>query len=1170
MEIRCAAARVGTNAGSMNNRSVPPGAAKLKAAQNYVRGSAAPRAAVSKARALVPASEMQAFVDWLPTVRRKGRGIAFDHFPSSLGQLWRSGTLSATTLPRETAWAAATFRRHARALAEFRLAARAYEVLLVGNRHAACFEQLDRMEQEFGTSLWILESRMALLQCAEGLEAQKSFAAEVRKSRGQNDVVAFLAYHLSRRNEPSTTPLRYVQHLEDLVGAWDDAENLGAYFLYRLGNQAPATAARYADVLRLESSAALVDHYETFVQLAACAASMGDDLVKAAFRGEVVRLAGLIEDERLRRAAFLLTGTGRWLDGIDANGSTMEDALLLGDAETAVALADAAITADPADARAWMTKAASLSPADEAGCGDTLCSTTVARVRRMLGRTGDADRAIVELLRDGLNHRLQDFSIVVNAAVWGEMFAVPALALQLEAQAFVYGRGLRPSDVGRVIGAGAGAAVEVAVRSVAPGHRSPALTEQLVRANLDVPPDSGFPTADLPDLPADAVKEAELFRALGRGDHDAVVRLAERLADTTDLPRRRRVRRLLSLSLLQVGNVPELTRLIAAACVEDPALVRMLPLAECAQLLDRAQRKRMAGELASPILLDLFSKHFDDSLDDARSYAYEDFLLFHGMERPAQLDGREDGFDRPLLVHYLRHICVPGVMQVSSAFQGTRELEDERKKVLSLLVKLDPQSAKEYEAELREVTRAQLIHRGVRHVERSKIYVDVPAIRRAFEKKHRETFQRYQALGRAGIGTDDVELEAALQEALSGKPLPQQVLEVPKNEANDLLLQMLRWLYNECTTSPEHGLDCYLSLRIRHGTLSGQLRTPLEIERIITQRGSDGEEYGSNLHWLERLRHLPDEAAASIDARLSRFSADYDAFISRIAQEMIQIHRSDRPFGLFRISLRSVRFRLWVADLRPDMTFEEFFESAMEIFWESVEHSLGAVRETIDAVLKPEVNAKFAELEKDLRSLAGTMPTADLDRAVRTARTGTLQALDLVKDWFRLSQPISEPAFPIGDLIDVGLQCVKAIHHDFAPVVTRDVDPLPPFAGALVLFSDIFFIIFDNVRRHAGMGPDPHVSIEVRSAGDRLRIVARNEVADGIRNPETVERIEAIERAIAEGDYGSAVRSEGGTGLIKLRKLIGSDAGEARRLRFGFDDAGFHVELELGLREIQT
>lgn len=1158
--------------GRMSRRSTSAGTSPLKAAQNQVRGNPNTRLAVSRTRGLVPAAEMQIFVDWLPTVRHKGRGITFDHFPSSTSELWRRGTLARTTLAREIAWAVALFIQHAERLSDFRVAASRYESLLVQDQYKECAEQLDLIEREFGISLWAIETRMALHQRAEGLEAQKAYAARVQGTRGQHDVISFLCHHLSRRNEPSTTPLRYVMALEDVVSAWDDPEGLGPYVLHRLGHQAPTSAARHADVLRHEASAALVDHYDTFVRLSATAAVSGDETTHALYREAAVRLAGQIGDRRLARTAFLLSGDVAWLAGISPVGGAAEDALILGDFERAAALTSADMAAEPRDARAWCT--AANVPADQAVAGkneiENLRGVTVSRMRSMIERSDASDAAVVDLLRDALNHALHDFSNVVRAVVWSEMFVTPASAARIEAHAFAFGWGLRPSDVGRVGAIGPSLACSVAARCVSTGERSVALADQLLRAGIQEDAWQGMAASDPDELSEDALLEAKMISAFGSGDHDLVLRLAGELPSVGSVPRRRRVSRLTALSLNETGRIADLAGMIARTCVTDSAIAGMLPLAECAKSLDKGLRRDKAGDISIPIVLDLFSKRFDDSLDDVRSFAYEDLLLAHGVERPSQLDGREEEFDRALLVQYLRHICVPEVMQVSSAFQGTRELEDERKKVLSLLVQLDPDKAKDYEAELREVTRAQLIHRGVRQVERSKIYVDVPAIRRSFEKKHRETLQRYQALSRAGIGTDDGELEYALEQALTGTPLPRELLEVPKNEANDLLLQMLRWLFEECSTSPEHGLDCYLSMRIRHGTLSGQLRTPLEVERVITQRASDTDDYEPNGYWTERLEHLPEEARQAVDARLARFSADYDEFIDRIAQEMVQIRRPDRPAGLFYISLRSVRFRIWVAELRPDMTFDDFFERAMEVFWESVEQSLSEVRTTIDGVLKPETNAMFAGLERDVGELSGGAATADLDRAVRTARTGTLQALDHVKDWFRLSQPISEPPFPIGDLIDVGLQCVKAIHREFAPRVTRDLDPLPPFAHALVLFSDIFFILFDNVRRHSGAGPCPMVAIEIRDSGDTLRIAARSEVASSARTPETIERIELIKKAIADGDYGSAVRSEGGTGLIKLRRLVDRNSGEKGRLDFGFEGHEFVVELELGKREIQT
>jgi len=1151
------------------NRRKSAGEPLLKSAQNQLRGAKDLRNGLSKARCLVPSADIDAFVAWLPSQRRNGRGLRLPDFPASVNDLWVASPLAPVSLVREIAWAHAVMRRSAAVLTNFRQAAESYEIALLEGDFDKATNILDGIDQRAGASLWSLETRLALLQRAHGLEAQKAYVSEVLAIRGRHDVVAFLVHHLSRRNEPSTTPLRYEQQLDVMTEPWTGSEDLAAYVKYRLVNRLPRDARGQANLLRFESSASTIDHYETFVTLSAWAAAAGGAGMGQAFATAVAGLAGVIEDDRLTRTAFLLGGNASILDTTPVRGVPAEDALALDEYTAAAEQANCDMQDDLSDSSSWIALARAGGEPDVAAAaagGQDMTAAILARCLRIVHRTDDMDEALIRLLKEALNNRLQRFSTGVTAFLWTEMSNTPGETHEMERFAFVHGRALRPSDVGRLAGTSAARGVARLVAIQAP--RSTALSEQVLRAGLDET-DPVFGELPFGELPDDVTREASIVRAAVSDDHEEVLKLAAELSESGDLMRRRRVRRNVGQALLARDQVAQLATFIALSCVEDPGSASMLPVMDCANRLDRALRRERAGDIAVPIVLDIFSRRFEDSLDDVRGYAYEDFLIARGIERPSELDGVSDDVNRGLLIYYLRNVCVPDVMQVSSAFQGTRELEDERKKVLSLLVKLDPDSAKEYEKELREVARAQLIHRGVRQVERSKIYVDVPAIRRAFDRKHRETFQRWQALARAGIGTDRRELEAAIEEALAGKPLRQELLEVPRNEADDLLLQMLRWLFVECTGSPEHGLDCYLSMRIRHGTLSGQLRSPLEVERVITQRTAEDGEYASNAYWLEHLGQLTDVECSAVDERLARFSAEYDNLIARIAGEMVQIRAPAKPEGLFVIDLKSVRFRLWLAGLTPDMSFEAFFDELIELFWESVERSLENVRSTIDHVLKPEIGRLFAVLEVDVARIAGGSATSDLDRAVRLSRTGAMQALDIVADWFRLSQPVSEPPFPIDDMIDVGLQCVTAIHRDFTPVVERELDPLPPFAHALVRFSDIFFIIFDNVRRHSGLNGRPHVRISVRDEGDRLRITARNDVSAAARAPETLARIEAIRQAISEGDYRQAVTSEGGTGLIKLRKLIGYEGIRSHDLEFGFEGDEFKVVLEMGKREIE-
>lgn len=1156
----------------MSRKSTTRRPSILRDIQNQIRGSNRPFAAVSHVRKRVPIAELPTLITWLPSVRRNGRGVFQNHFPAGITDLRRHAPLEPVSLEREVVWARLILQQHGERLSRFVDASTEYASELVQGHYEECRVILDGIEQRFGYSLWSIETRVALLQLAEGLEAQKAYVAQVAEERGRYDLLSFLTYQISHRNEPSTTPFRFIQQFEGLLNASEIDSDLRAYLLFHVVNRCDGENRNISAILRCETSSALVDYYDTFICLAQMAMVYGDEQLRRIFTTELNELAKAVRDPRIGRALFLETGVGEWLTLESLGETTADDAMALGDYGISAKAAETALASNPLDASMWVLRAKALAAASielEEERSPTLTDIIIRHMRNLVDKTEAMKEAIIELPKLGLNHRLHGFSSTLDGLFWRELTSDPENWLPWGYMMFLNGAILRPSSMAYLPTREHRRVVAFALADGCVG--SGAFQRAVFRADLGDEDERRLIIGPVVPVTSEAKAESAIGRALSREDYTSALDIARNAAGEGSPVRLydRAFAQYIAYCLLKLDRVQEMISFTVSRSVADPGSVHLLPIRYCAEHLDKATRRQLAGELSTPILLDLFAKHVDDRLNDLRSYAYEDFLIAHGLKYPSELAHRVGEFDRNLLVYYLRHVCVPSIMQASSVFSGTRELEDERKAVLSLLVALDSEETETYETELREIARAQLIRRGVRHVEQSKIFVDVAAIRRSAEKMQKENFVRYQALLRAGMGPDNAALNEALHEALLGKPLPKEFLEVPKNESTDLLLQILRWMFTECTTNPEYGLDCYLSMRIRHGTLSGQLRTPLEVEKIITQRASGTESYEANLHWNESLSHLDPHIRRAIDARLADFSADYDNFIARIANELIQIRSTEKPEGLFDVSLKSVRFHLWVASLTIDMTFDAFFDRCLELFWESVETCLDSVRNVIDTTLKGEVVRMFSKLETEISEMAGGIPTPDLDRAIRTSQTGAQHALDLVKDWFRLSKPLTEPTFPVEDLIDVGLQCVRTIHRDFTPIVKRHAPPLPPFAGALTLFSDIFFIIFDNIRRHSGTDGAPEVEIDIADLGDRLRMVTRSEIAAGVCTAESRARLDRIKKTIANGDYQRAVSSEGGTGLIKLRKLIGNGGRATRRLDFGYDGGNrFYVDLDIGKQEV--
>ncbi|KAF2989830.1 hypothetical protein OGR47_04575 [Methylocystis sp. MJC1] len=1140
-------------------RSAP---SQLVQAKNIIRGSGHPISAISRARTQITAKDMPALVEWLTALHRDREGIFAGHHPKTVNDLAKHAPLQPVGFAHELSWAGAILRRKAAPLTSFVQRAADLERTLLKGQLEECEALLAGIEQGYGISLWSIEIRIALLQLSEGLEGQKKYAELVRAQRGRNDIVAYLAHFFSRRNEPTTTSPLFNRQIEDRLSRLDTHTDLKAYLIFKLTGRPVASPEVAASVLRFETCNALVDQYETFVRVAQQLAIFGPDDIKTLLAPELAAMAAIVNDERLNRTLFVITADETWLHNSHFGDASTIDSTLIGDHNSAYSCALTDIEKDPLDFGAWISIAeSSLRIARDQEASNSLLSKSVLNLSALIGNSADRDSAVVDLLRDALNFKLLSFSSTLEQLIWQEMDSSLNRTFPLAGIAFIQGRFLRPSDLSRLPSRHHCMALATMLENKFASTTS--FYAEIFRANLPI---SVVPAHD---LSTEALRDLEICRSLNESDYQTALETAEQLKPSQDPIFRLSAIRYIAHCLLMLDRTRDLTNFVGECCAKDPTLSHVLPIASCAKKLDKTIRRQLASEISVPVVLDLYSKNVDDSLDDIRAYAYEDFLFAHGIERPSEIEHIEN-FDTDLLIYYLRYVCIPRVMQMSSAFTGTRELEDERKNVLSILVKIDPINSNEYETELRNVARAQLIHRGVRHVEQSKIYVDVLAIKRLFEKKHKENFLRYQSLAKAGIGVDNAKIDELLKAALSGEQFPAELLQVPKDEATDLLVEMLSWLFNECTTSPEYGLDCYLSMRIRHGTLSGQMRTPLEVERVITQRAADTDEYEPNQFWLDHLSNIDPEVNFQVSTRLTRFSADYDALIGRVANELIQIQSPQKPRGLFKIEVRPVLFQFWASELSSEMSFDAFFDSCIDLFWTQVAHCMKNVRSVIDDELKPYVTAIFTDLETDIERIANGYSTTDLDRAIRIAQTGVQQALDHVKDWFQLPQPLTEPIFPIQDLIDVGLQCVRTIHHEFDPIVTRDVPPLPPFAHALVLFSDIFFIIFENVRRHSGVGSRPNVNIHITEHEDHMIIRTTSEVGASVCNQASLEKIDRIRTLIASGDYQRAVISEGGTGLIKLSKLISKGGARRMRLDFGFEGANsFYVELELAKKVIQ-
>lgn len=110
--------------------------------------------------------------------------------------------------------------------------------------------------------------------------------------------------------------------------------------------------------------------------------------------------------------------------------------------------------------------------------------------------------------------------------------------------------------------------------------------------------------------------------------------------------------------------------------------------------------------------------------------------------------------------------------------------------------------------------------------------------------------------------------------------------------------------------------------------------------------------------------------------------------------------------------------------------------------------------------------------------------------------------------------------------------------------------------------ADTIRLLLGNVDAHAGTkhSPKVHVQAVVKGDAETLTIRCDSEVKRGVRTPAVEARLSGIRDQISDGSYLHGLRSEGGTGLKRLARLVGRS--QNSKLDFGFsDEESFFVEL---------
>lgn len=1146
------------------------GTRTLASAKVVLSKSKNPAYAIFKARQILNSANYSDFLNWLRLNPYLYKRAFAQPFPDSVEDLRTHPSSPPLSLENELRWCFSMLHPHLSKLDSFNnLREQMDDAFLAGNE-TQCFMLLDNIQEVYGTSIWFLKKKVTFIQHFQGLERQKIFAETIKSKRESiSGFITYIVHYISYRSEPSVTPNSFLSNYQALLSSLDADSNLVVYLRQHILSLPPDTEDDLAGLLCFETAGSMIDAYEMLVNIIQLTIANNLKSIYPLIASVIKKLIKEISDIRLARALCLINTSGN-IDNLCLKRNIGKPQLSFYDH-----LANS-VPCFPINGENHIDSTSRII--------SSVCRIIFAhsQEKKSLLIPQETYQSLQSILCGERNHNSSAAHLTRIAWALEGNCAAHFLHLILDwAECAYLDVSSQPSWFRHIVGLGQITPLEfwwikdpdvrVLYCAIFSDKLSP-LSKWLIYEVMNEPNDHIYSEPD----PEDYKLWRKMHLCIRTNKLSPTLELAEKLLESNNAFFQHQALRTVPFCLTKLDQQEKCINFLAKHTILNPETIFLLPIKEVIETLSIESQKQMAGILSFAIVTDLYVTISGSDLSYLRSFVAEDFLSLNKMSRPSELRYHSGKYNLPQLIYFLRTICTESVMDTWIIFESSIEVAKERVAVCQLLTEIDPEKTEEYQAEIRDIMRKLALKRRLREVEQSKIYVDTSSVKVVSRKILLESFMRYMSFLKTGMSSEEKQiLKNTRQRVAQGDVDALLSGAFPRNEMSELFESIIVQLRNEFVSSSQHGLDGYLSVRIRHGTLAGQLRGPLEAEHLVTLQDSKSGKYKDNDYWPKTLQIDDSSNEKELQSALSGFTKSYDDLIEKIKSSWLQIKKSPEDNGLVDFTLLRPEVDYLSTGIRENMTFESFLEYVFDYFFsEKLEPSLKNIREKLQANAKPHINDLLLTLQTTVEKALGSNKTWPLRSAIGKARTQLQNVIDRITEWFRLAEAemLREP-FSVEEAVNISVASIQAACPDFEANICTPAN-LDDFriAGNLPSFVDLLFLVFENAVRHSQMAPKPVVNIDVSVENDVLHIKAYNELGKDVPMDEIIVKTQAIQNCLATNVFSESVATEGGSGFYKMQKILHHDfcqneAGRKPVLDFGIaENTVFYVNMAIPIR----
>ncbi|PIF90564.1 hypothetical protein CLU86_1453 [Acidovorax sp. 62] len=553
--------------------------------------------------------------------------------------------------------------------------------------------------------------------------------------------------------------------------------------------------------------------------------------------------------------------------------------------------------------------------------------------------------------------------------------------------------------------------------------------------------------------------------------------------------------------------------------------------------------------VASRVLLIEESDRLEDKLMVASEVAF-----FHHRSKPDCIHDGDSSIQ--LWICFLRDVLVVQNMLLIDDVNSLRDALNLRVEILRNLVEIDSDNRAIYLEEVRDIAFNLSVDEGIRQVNTSRLNVNIHGLTKWANDHCLDDYERYKELviGEANVGDLPVKLTAG-----SGSILDKFAV-IPLGAADDQLVKLLGRIRNAYLSDPRNGLDAYISLRVRHGSLSGTLSRGLDIRQLLLlQKGESGQFEPPN-YWIGRLGLNPVQAA-ELTIEFTKFTEKFRESIDDLLRNRLHVKNDRNPQGEITAEITDWFVKGLKIDILDGMSFDTFISTVFISYKNAVSSYLEKLRKYLKSdFLSNSVEALELLSSNVEKAVCDVQKQSQLNDAITSARLDLQASVRIVCGWLEIAQKEDlAQLYTLKQASEIGINYTKQVRNEFQPRISiNGVNDSFRLTGAsLIVVVDILFIMLDNVFKHAGLPNERTISLNFDFSEEHLiKIQMRNDLARHVDHHEVLLGFEAA-RNLISNDIEKKLTEENRSGLPKLRRLVAQDRSDA----LAFDLAEGVVEI---------